>query len=157
MDYDNISIDEARDWEFVQEYKYWCKRYFHKWDNLESGNSYVYFARDGDKIVYVGSGAKDRWKHVTSGASHNKELNRMHFEGKDIRTVIFKDDISKCAAIKLEKFLIRLLVPHANENDKPSDSFIRNYGSWWNAHSEGKMKEDVFIKLLNTLNQDDYF
>lgn len=151
-----MTIEDISDHEMREDMLQYSRKYFSKWDNLEDGECYVYVARDGDNVVYIGSGKKDRYKHVSSGISHNKELNRLFFAGTKLNTFIVKDSLSKGAAEKLEKFLVKFYVPSANENMKPNDSYIRNYGSWYFAYTEGKMSHDTFMKLVNNFSNDPY-
>lgn len=39
----------------------------------------VYYTTHKDKIIYLGSGLPNRYKHTTSGTSHVYDLNRLHF------------------------------------------------------------------------------
>ena len=41
---------------------------------------YVYKVTVEDEIIYVGKGKGDRYKHATSGKSHNFKLNKFYFE-----------------------------------------------------------------------------
>jgi len=45
----------------------------------EHRDYYVYEARDGEKVVYIGCGRLDRINHVNSGHSHNVNINRHFF------------------------------------------------------------------------------
>lgn len=116
--------------------------------DLQTGDYYLYLALDGDNLVYVGQGKGDRWKHVTSGTSHNKELNRMHFCGQNIYVHTLFDRISQEDSLKLEKLLIRLLNPVANTKDKIKNSFVRNYGSMWYAYCAEKISLENLKKEI---------
>lgn len=51
-------------------------------------NHIVYCVYDNSSILrYVGGGGSDRYLHVNSGSSHNKDKNRYYFENgeKEIR------------------------------------------------------------------------
>ncbi len=42
---------------------------------------YVYIAKIGEEVVYIGKGSGRRLEHVNSGTSNNYYLNKAHFEG----------------------------------------------------------------------------
>lgn len=75
---------------------------------------YVYVAKNGDEVCYVGSGLFGRWSHVNSGTSHNYGLNKLHFEGVvlDVQ-VVSEHDCSKDAR-DAEMILIKQLLPAYN-------------------------------------------
>lgn len=72
-----------------------------------------YIARYQDKVVYVGSGAKGRHKHINSGKSHVVELNQMFLQGYllDVEVIPKKN---KESALLHEEALIRELEPVFN-------------------------------------------
>lgn len=82
--------------------------------------NYVYFAKHGDEIVYIGQGNKDRWKHCNSGKSHCYGLNALHFQGSTVCVEIFKDGMSKQEALKLERRLICQHRPQLNTVGVPA-------------------------------------
>lgn len=49
---------------------------------------YIYYAWKDSDVVYVGRGKRFRYKHVNSGRSSNRELNRLHFQGVEFRISI---------------------------------------------------------------------
>jgi hypothetical protein len=75
---------------------------------------YVYIARVGEEICYIGYGKKWRFEHCTSGISSNFGLNKLYFEGNDIQVEIYKEDLTKEDAVSLESELIRQLKPSCN-------------------------------------------
>ncbi len=76
---------------------------------------YVYIAKEGDEVCYVGSGQGIRYSHVNSGISHNYKLNYHHFMKKDKLLVeIYKENMDKESARELEDRLIKELNPKYN-------------------------------------------
>jgi hypothetical protein len=75
---------------------------------------YVYIARVDSEVCYVGHGKKWRFEHCNSGISSSYGLNKLHFEGKDIKVEIYRDDMTKEDATLLEIELIRVLKPACN-------------------------------------------
>lgn len=81
----------------------------------EEGKHYIYVAKLDGQIIYVGQGFGKRYLHCKGGWSHNVELNRLYFEGRDVVVEIYKDGISKAEATELEKNLISTLKPYCNK------------------------------------------
>lgn len=132
------------DYEYREELKYWLKHFGFDSATCTKGDYYVYLAVDsGDNLVYVGSGKYGRWDHVCSGISHNKELNRLHFSGDRLRIIGLIDQVSKEDSLRFERATIRLMNPSANSKDKVQSSFVRNYGSVWNAYNAVLSKSQV--------------
>lgn len=78
------------------------------------GGHYVYFVTYMDKIVYIGKGAGDRYKHPTSGRSSCYYLNELHFRGEVVDVRLFKTNLSARAAAVLEAEQINLHKPTFN-------------------------------------------
>lgn len=135
-------------WEYVQELSYWLGDLGIVCGDIIRGSHYVYMAFDGEQLVYVGSGKGDRCNHVTSGISHNKELNRMHFSGKELFVYKAFERITQAEALRLESVIIKLMNPSANTNCKVHNSFVRNHGSVFNAWSAGKLSNEKVLELL---------
>jgi hypothetical protein len=76
---------------------------------------YVYAATYNNEIVYVGKGQDNRWLHCTSGVSHVYELNKLHFEGKEVTVEIIKEDMTADEAFKFERELIEKINPPFNK------------------------------------------
>lgn len=88
---------------------------------------YVAYSEEGDKCLYVGSGVKERPKHITSGISHVYEANRYHFQGKTPIVEIVASGLSKEESLDIEKEKIAELNPAWNrvryeivKDDSPS-------------------------------------
>lgn len=68
----------------------------------------VYFCYLEDELVYIGEGRIGRQEHCTSGCSHVYELNKAHFEGKNIRvSVEFAFDTKEEAQSKEMECIIK--------------------------------------------------
>lgn len=76
--------------------------------------NYVYIAKHGDEVVYVGKGSGERYKHCTSGRSSSYYLNKLHFDGADVVVEIHKDRLTEEEADLLEKSMIASLSPKGN-------------------------------------------
>ena len=77
----------------------------------------VYAAEYKGDVMYVGSGKKDRHKHLTSGTSHVYLANKHHFDNKLLAvSIIFTTD-SKEESLEVEKAYIRDLKPAWNEKN----------------------------------------
>jgi hypothetical protein len=76
---------------------------------------YVYITSVDGEIVYVGMGKGRRYAHTISGASGNKELNRLYFSGAKMITEIYQQGLSKQEASRLEMSLIAHLKPKCNQ------------------------------------------
>jgi hypothetical protein len=86
---------------------------------------YVYVVEFGGVIYYVGKGSKNRYKHVNSGVSGNKELNRLHFLGVTFNVYIAGHGLPEDGAFLLEDCLIEKLKPLYNVS---SNKFIGRAG-----------------------------
>lgn len=75
---------------------------------------YVAYSEEGDKCLYVGSGTKERPKHISSGISHVYEANRYHFQGKTPIVEIVASGLSKEESLYIEKEKIIELNPAWN-------------------------------------------
>lgn len=74
----------------------------------------VYHCYLDDELVYIGSGKIGREEHCNSGCSHVYELNKAHFEGRNISTKIHKRFNNKKDSVDCEKEQIRTLSPRLN-------------------------------------------
>lgn len=79
---------------------------------------YVYRVIHNDELVYVGRGKDDRYVHVLSGASHNKQLNELYYkcryESTSLPQVILEYCETKHESIVLEHELIYNRKPKFN-------------------------------------------
>jgi hypothetical protein len=66
------------------------------------------------ECLYIGSGLKDRYKHVVSGCSHVYELNRLHFEGVHVDVKVLVEFDNKQDSLDYEKQLIMSESPKFN-------------------------------------------
>ena len=82
--------------------------------NPNSRIYYVYIAKAEDKIVYVGKGNGDRYKHVNSGTSSSWFLNSLHFKGIECEVTIVRNNLTNYYAIELEEALLFKLKPVGN-------------------------------------------
>lgn len=73
---------------------------------LKPDNYYVYKVYVDSELSYIGKGKGNRFKHPNSGVSNIYELNKAHFEGKEIVTKIYKLGLCNHEAKLLEKELI---------------------------------------------------
>ena len=71
-------------------------------------NYYVYKVYVDGELSYIGKGKGNRFKHPDSGISNIYELNKAHFEGKEIVTKIYKSGLYNHEARYLEKDLINI-------------------------------------------------
>jgi hypothetical protein len=96
--------------------------------NEKPKGNYIYSAFIEDELVYIGRGQRSRYKHCASGASTSFYLNKMFFEGKDIKTCIVIDKLSSEDSEMLETFLIKSFKPKGNtlinsKNEKVNSNF----------------------------------
>ena len=77
-------------------------------------NYIVYQAKYNNRIIYIGSGLPERWKHCTSGTSHNYILNKYHFEHKVLNVEVLHSNLTKKESLNIELDLIRTYNPEAN-------------------------------------------
>ena len=80
---------------------------------------YVYIARIGSTIVYVGKGSGERYKHVTSGTSHCYLANKAHFAGEDVQVEVVERFTTGEEALTREAELIDQLTPVWNYQHRP--------------------------------------
>lgn len=81
---------------------------------------YVYVARIGKEVMYVGKGVGNRYKHITSGTSHCYEANKAHFSGADVSVVIEEWFNTDEEALSREAQLIKDLNPVWNFENRPA-------------------------------------
>lgn len=96
--------------------------------NYNGGKYYVYFVRVNDRIVYVGKGSGDRYKHAVSGSSSVPELNRHFFSGDKIEVFQVYSGLSEEDALYYESEFVYVLKYHTsnlyNKKFKKYDDFI---------------------------------
>lgn len=83
---------------------------------------YVYIARIGEEIVYIGKGSGKRLEHVNSGTSHNYYLNKAHFEGVVMDVQITEEFELEKDALEREAQLIEECKPRWNDMVHPNRS-----------------------------------
>lgn len=81
----------------------------------DRNNHIVYVARYNGKVMYVGEGRPERYKHITSGVSQCYEANKHHFEGKPLKVDIVERGLTKEQGRKRERELIDELMPEWNK------------------------------------------
>lgn len=74
---------------------------------------YHCYSEDGE-LLYVGAGKEGRESHVTSGVSHNYDLNRLHFSDSVLDVKIVKIFNDKKDAFDCETDMIKTLKPKFN-------------------------------------------
>ena len=79
---------------------------------------YVYVCRVDGEVAYVGYGRGGRFKHCTSGTSHNIELNKAVILGKVVTVDKHTEGLPESEARKLEKQLILQMKPAFNKTNK---------------------------------------
>lgn len=80
---------------------------------------YVYIAKIGSDVAYVGKGVGERYKHITSGASHCYLANKAHFSGVEVIVEILEIFDTHEKAIGRESELIDKLRPLWNYQHRP--------------------------------------
>lgn len=76
----------------------------------------VYEVAYKDKVVYIGSGTKDRSLHPVSGKSNNVELNRLYFTDPDnLKVTIIREGLTKEESLEMEKGFIMATEPIYNK------------------------------------------
>ena len=146
LQYKTNSGDYLEDnWLYAQWYSETCSDLFDSMQKYgivypkrnEAESQYIYIVLSNKpkwaQVLYVGTGKGDRYKHANSGASHNRVLNKMHFEGVEMDTYIFADGLSKPDAHILEMMMIAFFNPIANS--KGTSGYMRGteYGSPYRA------------------------
>jgi predicted GIY-YIG superfamily endonuclease len=81
---------------------------------------YVYIARIGEEIVYIGKGSGKRFEHVNSGTSHNYYLNKAHFEGVVMDVQVAEEFELEKDALAREAQLIEEHKPRWNDIVHPT-------------------------------------
>lgn len=74
----------------------------------------VYVAMLYGKVIYVGKGVEDRWKHCISGTSSCRYLNYLHFQGEPVTVHIVCEGLSDFCASTVEQALIYRYDPEGN-------------------------------------------
>lgn len=96
--------------------------------NYNGGKYYVYFVCVNDKIVYVGKGSGDRYKHAVSGSSSVPELNKHFFSGDKIEVYEVYSGLSEEDAFYYESEFVYVLKYHTsnlyNKKFKKCDDFV---------------------------------
>ena len=82
---------------------------------------YVYVVKLGNEIVYVGSGKGDRYKHVSSGRSHNESLNLLYRQGISVVQEFEYEGLTELTARVLEQELIDKYQPVYNKGKAAND------------------------------------
>lgn len=87
------------------------------------GDHYCYMVVDGNfKVVYIGKGSGDRYKHAARGRSSSVELNRKFFNGDELSVYIFAYNMSEEYALAVENTYINLFYQSGHlVNNKPKD------------------------------------
>jgi len=83
---------------------------------------YIYKVIHNEELIYVGKGQGERYKHVNSGASHNKQLNELYYkslyESTSLPEVILEYCDSEQDALEKEHELIYTHKPYCNSHLK---------------------------------------
>ena len=87
---------------------------------------YVYAARIKGEVIYVGMGRLDRLDHVTSGASHNADINKLHFLHGGINVIKEIEHLTEAEALKEEARLINMYIPICNKQGSPLGKYKYN-------------------------------
>lgn len=75
---------------------------------------YVYIAKYEDKVVYIGKGKGERYKHLNSGISSCYDANKVHFDGGLIEVSLECCFNSSEEALAHERLLINQMEPMWN-------------------------------------------
>lgn len=75
----------------------------------------VYIGRYAGKVMYIGEGRPERYRHLTSGVSNCYEANKHHFSGKRLQVEIVARGLTKQEARSKESELITQLNPEWNK------------------------------------------
>ena len=84
---------------------------------------YVYAAMHQGKVVYIGKGTGERWKHCISGVSTCYYLNFLHFQGEEVTAKIICNNLTDETACKVENELIYRYCPKGNTRRDPFSTF----------------------------------
>lgn len=87
----------------------------------------VYAAKHDDEIVYIGSGVNGRERHCISGCSHVYELNKLHFNNKNISVTVMERFETKDESLAREKVLIEKYKPRYNVKDNTHENIFFQY------------------------------
>lgn len=75
----------------------------------------VYQVTYKNKVVYVGSGKKDRYLHTKSGHSHNIDLNKLYFtDPNNMITTVLRSNLTKEESLEIEMGYIKATQPLYN-------------------------------------------
>lgn len=77
---------------------------------------YVYVAKDGEDVVYVGSGRGSRVDHVNSGKSHSVEINKHVLTVGTLDVKVVLRNLSKADSLSEEQALQDQHKPRYNKN-----------------------------------------
>lgn len=115
----------------------------------------LYAVKREGVIIYVGSGIIGRENHCLSGCSHVYELNKAHFNGEKLETVVIKRFTERSDALAAEKTLIISEKPILNKAYNP-DVIIDSKGKFqrdWNDYfrSFPPYKYKAYSHLLGEL------
>lgn len=96
------------------------------------GTFLVYIVKQGEDIIYIGSGAHGREQHCLSGCSHVYGLNERHFSNVKMDVLIVKRFSDKTESLEYEKQMICIHRPLLNIKGNPAvktdcNSMIRKY------------------------------
>jgi hypothetical protein len=96
--------------------------------------------KNGDELLYIGCGHRDRMSHCTSGRSHVVKLNELVYKhGKDcLKAYKFKEGLTKEQALKLEGDLILKLHPKLNVDRK-----------YYNTTNTAKQNKNLIMNLID--------
>lgn len=84
-------------------------------DEISENDYVVYMAYHNGMVMYVGSGKKDRPKHLNSGSSHNELLNQLKFKVKNIQYKVIFKTANRKESLDKEKEIIDLTRPLCNK------------------------------------------
>lgn len=71
---------------------------------------YVYVCKHNGRVIYVGKGTRERFKHCLSGKSSSNELNKLVKEGAALIVEKVAENLTEEMAIQLEESYIRAMV-----------------------------------------------
>lgn len=91
----------------------------------DTGDYYVYAAKQAGRLLYVGMGRQARIDHVNSGRSHNREINRHFFTIGPMVVEKLYTGLTKSEALRRETLTIDLLDPAYNVRKKDFSKLTR--------------------------------